>query len=185
MNWSGRSFRLKSLNQKCGFCMESALPKLIVIVGPTASGKTALGIEIAKRVNGEIISADSRLVFRGMDIGTAKPLRDSPLTMGEEEGVAGAGEPHLNLPLVRGGRVVLFREKPYMVEGIPHCGIDLVSPNEDYNVSQFKTYAEARIKDIVARGHVPILVGGTGLWVDAVVDNLSIPKVPPNPEIRT
>ena len=71
-----------------------------------------------------------------------------------------------------------------MVEGVPHWGVDLVEPNEDYNVSQFKTYAEARIKEIVGRGRTPIMVGGTGLWVDAVVDNLSIPEVPPNPAIR-
>ena len=164
--------------------MAPTLPKLIVIVGPTASGKTALGILLAKRFGsardpwrdpavihgrgGEVISADSRLVYRGMDIGTAKPER------GMSDGRS------FECPTIHD----LFRERPYMIEGVPHWGIDLVNPDEDFNVSQFKAYAEARIKDIVTRGKTPIMVGGTGLWIDAVVDNLSIPEVPPNPAIR-
>lgn len=71
-----------------------------------------------------------------------------------------------------------------MVDGVPHWGIDVADPDEDFNVSQFKAYAEARIAEIVKRGHLPIVVGGTGLWVDALVDNLSIPEVPPDPAIR-
>ena len=106
--------------------------KIIVIVGPTASGKTAVAVELAKRLNGEIISADSRTIFQGMDIGTAKP----------------------NL-LERGG--------------VPHFGFDLVRPDERFTVVDWKNYAKEKIAEILARGKQPIVVGGTGLYVDALV----------------
>lgn len=120
-------------------------PKILVIVGPTASGKTQLAIDLAKRYGGEILCVDSRTVYRGMDIGTAK-VQDR--------------------------------------QGILHWGIDLVNPDEEYSIAEFKTYAEKKIEEIFARGHLPILVGGTGLWVDVIVDNLDLPSVPPNPELR-
>lgn len=112
--------------------MERAEPPLIVIVGPTASGKTAVAIELAERLNGEIISADSRAIYKGMDIGTAKP------TEGERSRV-------------------------------PHWGLDLVEPDEKFTVADFKRYAESKIADIRARGKVPLLVGGSGLYIDAVI----------------
>lgn len=105
---------------------------LIVIVGPTASGKTALSIELAKACGGEIISADSRAIYKGMNIGTAKPTR-------AEQSV------------------------------VPHWGIDLVEPGVYFSVADFKDYANRRISEIRARGHVPFLVGGTGLYIDAVI----------------
>lgn len=147
-------------------------PKLVVIVGPTASGKTGLGIALAKQFNGEVISADSRQIYRDMNIGTAKPAGE--WVEADLEGMKG------NILSIFGGGARRFE-----VEGVPHWGIDVANPDEDFNVSQFKMYAEARIKDIVKRGKLPILVGGTGLWVDAVVDNLSLPEVPPNAKIRT
>ena len=104
----------------------------IVIVGPTASGKTGAAISLAKKIGGEIISADSRAIYKYMDIGTAKPSL-------EEQ------------------------------DGIPHFGIDLVEPGERFTVADFKEYTMARIKEIRERGHVPIIAGGTGLYVDAVV----------------
>ena len=106
--------------------------KIIVIVGPTASGKTAVAVELAKRLNGEIISADSRTIFQGMDIGTAKP------------------------DLIERG-------------GVPHFGFDLVQPNERFTVVDWKNYAKEKISEILARGRQPIVVGGTGLYVDALV----------------
>jgi tRNA dimethylallyltransferase len=105
---------------------------LVVVVGPTASGKTSLSIDIAKKFNGEIISADSRAIYKGMNIGTAKPT---------------------------------FEEQM----GIPHWGLDLVEPNERFTAADFKRYALNKIDEIRARGHLPILVGGTGLYVDAVL----------------
>lgn len=105
---------------------------LIVIVGPTASGKTGVAIEIAKKCNGEIICADSRTVYRGMNIGTAKP------TLEERQ-------------------------------GIPHWGLDLIDPDEKLTAYDFKKYAEVKINEIRARHRTPILVGGTGLYIDAVI----------------
>jgi len=108
------------------------MPPLVVIVGETGSGKTALGITLAKRFNGEIISADSRTVYRGMDIGTAKP------TMLERQ-------------------------------GIPHYGFDVVDPDEQFTAYDFQQLARSAIADIASRGKLPIMVGGTGLYVDAVL----------------
>jgi tRNA dimethylallyltransferase len=101
-------------------------------LGPTGSGKTSVSIKLAKALNGEIISADSRAVYKGMDVGTAKPSR-------EEQ------------------------------QGIPHFGIDLVEPSERFTVADWKKYAEQKIKEIQSRGHVPIIVGGTGLYIDALI----------------
>lgn len=105
---------------------------LIVIVGPTASGKTALAVTLAERFGGEIICADSRTVYRGMDIGTAKPSASDKAR-------------------------------------VPHWGIDLVDPDESFTAADFKQYAYQKICEIRARGRVPFLVGGSGLYVDAVV----------------
>lgn len=147
------------------------LQKLIVIVGPTASGKTALALELAKQFGGELISADSRTVYMGMNIGTAKP-----------EGVLrpianeyGTGPMDIKN---------LVTEQPIMVEDIPHWGLDLVAPDEEFTVSDFKKYCELKIAEINDRGSLPILVGGTGLYVRAVVDNLSLTETPPNETLR-
>lgn len=112
--------------------MRSVKNKILVIVGPTASGKTGLAISLAKKLDGEIISADSRAIYKGMDLGTAKPTTTE-------------------------------------MDGIPHWGIDLVDPDERFTVADFKNYADSAIADIQARGKQPILVGGSGLYVDAVI----------------
>ena len=106
--------------------------KVLVIAGPTATGKTRLSLKLAKQYNGEIISGDSQQVYRGLDIGTAK------ITIEE-------------------------------MEGIPHHGIDLIDYSESYNVKDFQTMARAAIEDISARGKLPILVGGTGFYLKAVL----------------
>jgi tRNA dimethylallyltransferase len=122
-------------------------PKVVAIVGPTASGKTTLGIALAKKFGGEIVSADSRQIYRGMDIGTAKPT---------------AVERHT----------------------IFHHLIDIKAPNEDYTVADYQRDAIAAINSIIARGKVPLLVGGTGLYVQALLENLDIPKTVADPELR-
>ncbi|RYX79546.1 tRNA dimethylallyltransferase [bacterium] len=125
--------------------INSKLP-LIVIQGPTASGKTKLAIELATLFNGEIICADSRTIYRHMDIGTAKPT--------------------------------LFERSL-----VPHWGLDIVNPGEYFSAADFQKYAIAKIHEIRARGHVPFLVGGSGLYIDAVVFNYTFaPRV--NPEQR-
>lgn len=105
---------------------------VIVIVGPTGSGKTGVAIKLAKRIGGEIISADSRAIYKYMDIGTAKPM------VSEQRQV-------------------------------PHFGLDLVEPGERFTVADWKAYAKQKIEEIRLRGHVPMVVGGTGLYVDALV----------------
>jgi tRNA dimethylallyltransferase len=106
--------------------------KLVAIVGPTASGKSGLALKIAQEFNGEIIAADSRTIYKGMDIGTAKPTK---------------------------------KERQL----VPHWGLDLVEPGQTYSAYQFKNYANKKIVDIQKRGKLPILVGGTGLYIDAVL----------------
>ena len=109
-----------------------ATVKLLAIVGPTASGKTALAIDMASRYDGEIICADSRTIYKGMDIGTAKPTP-------EERAL------------------------------VPHWGLDLVEPGVLFSAADFKRYAQDAIADIRSRGKLPIMVGGTGLYVDSVL----------------
>jgi tRNA dimethylallyltransferase len=121
--------------------------KIIVIVGPNASGKSDLALKIAKKVNGEIISADSRQVYRGMDIGTGKITRKEML-------------------------------------GVPHHLLDIASPKSDFNVSHFKKSAQKKIVEITKRGKVPIIVGGTGFWIDALIYDWPIPEVGPNRALR-
>lgn len=123
------------------------LPKIVVILGPTATGKSDLGVEIARLINGEVVSADSRQVYRGMDLGSGKITR---------------------------------RE----MRGVPHHLLDVCSPRRVYNVSDFKRDAERAIDDILSRGRVPILVGGTGFYIQSIVDGILIPEVPPNKKLR-
>ena len=106
--------------------------QLLTIVGPTASGKSDLALHVAKEFGGEIIAADSRTIYKGMDVGTAKP------TSTEQEIV-------------------------------PHWGLDLVEPGQRYSAYDFQTYAVAKIKDIQNRGKLPILAGGTGLYIDSLL----------------
>ena len=107
-------------------------PNVIVIAGPTASGKTKLSIELAKQINGEIISSDSMQIYKWMDIGTAKVTKEE-------------------------------------ADGIKHYLIDIVEPNERYTVSNFKKDAENAIEEILSKGKTPIVVGGTGLYIDSLI----------------
>ncbi len=119
--------------------------KLIVILGPTAAGKTDLSIKLAKKYNGEVVSADSRQIYKGMDIGTAKPLD---------------------------------------LQGVPHWMLDTKKPNQPYTVGEYKKEAIKIINKILKRGKLPILCGGTGLYIKSVVENLDIPKIKANPLLR-
>ena len=113
---------------------------IVVIAGPTAVGKSALGIELAKKLNGEIVSADSMQIYKAMDVGTAKVT--------EEE-----------------------------MEGIPHHLIDIVEPDVNFNVNDFKNMANEAIDDILSRGKLPIMVGGTGFYIQAVLKDVDFTEV--------
>ncbi len=123
------------------------LPYLTAIVGPTAVGKTALAIDLAQRWNGAIISADSRQIYRFMDIGTAKP------TLAERAAV-------------------------------PHYLIDICEPDEPFSLATYQDLAYTAISDVIERGHTPLLVGGTGQYLAAVLEGWRIPRVPPQPALR-
>ncbi len=124
-----------------------ALPPLIVIAGPTGAGKTRLGVALAKRLNGEVVSADSRYLYRGFDIGVAKPT------------VAERG-------------------------GIPHHLIDVVPADGEMSLATYHELAMRAIAEIHGRGRLPLLVGGTPLYLKAIVEGWHIPRVPPNPVFR-
>lgn len=137
--------------------MESAKQKLIVVLGPTATGKTKLAVALARRFDGEIISADSRQVFRGMDIGTGKDLAD--YYFDASEGQKTGKKAH-------SGRGDGGPRKPVRV---PYHLIDIISPKTPFNVQKYQKLAYKAIGEAAAAGHLPILAGGTGLYIDAVV----------------
>jgi tRNA dimethylallyltransferase len=120
---------------------------LLVLLGPTASGKTGLAIDIAQVFNGEIVGADSRQTYRHMDIGTAKPT-------------------------------------PQQLAAAPHHLIDVVTPDESLSLAQYQRLAYDTITHTHRRGALPLLVGGTGQYITAVIEGWSIPEVPPNPALR-
>lgn len=138
------TFQKIKINKVSAWSLEGEIvkPKLIVIVGPTASGKTDLAMKLAEKFNGEIVSADSQMIYKEMDIGTAKPPKNT------------------------------------------HHMVDLIKPNEEYNVALYKEKAIEVIDDIIRRGKQPFLVGGTGLYIKAVTDNLTFPKIENNKELR-
>ena len=123
------------------------LPKLIVIEGTNASGKSGLGVALARQFDGEIISADSRQVYRGMDLGSGKIT-------------------------------------PEETQGVPHHLLDVRNPGEFFSMADFQRLAYEAIDDILSRGKVPFLVGGTGLYVDAVADGYELSEKAPDPELR-
>jgi tRNA dimethylallyltransferase len=121
--------------------------KIIIILGPTASGKSDVAIKLAQKFDGEIISADSRQIYRGMDIGSGKVTK-------EEQKMA------------------------------VHHMLDVADPNEEFNISHFKKSVEKIIEDILKRGKLPIICGGTGFWINSIVDNVQLPEVKPDKELR-
>jgi tRNA dimethylallyltransferase len=123
------------------------LPKILVVLGPTSTGKSDLAVALALKYNGEIISADSRQVYKGMDLGTGKITKKE-------------------------------------MRGIPHYLLDVVKPNSIFNVAKYKIKAQKIIADILRRNKLPIICGGTGFYIDAVVNNITLPDVLPNPELR-
>ncbi len=123
------------------------MPGLVAIVGPTATGKSALALHLAETFHSEIINADSRQVYRHMDIGTAKP-------------------------------------PPEDLARVPHHLYNLIDPDEQFNLALYLESANAVVEDIQSRNKLPVLVGGSGLYVWGLLEGMSIPHVPPNPDLR-
>lgn len=122
-------------------------PKVIVIVGPTASGKSDCAIELAKRIDGEIVSADSMQIYREMNIGTAKVTTEE-------------------------------------MSGVKHYMINIVNPDEDFNVAMYKKMAEEALEEIVSKGKTPIIVGGTGLYINTLVNGIEFSEIDKDEEYR-
>jgi tRNA dimethylallyltransferase len=123
------------------------MKNVLVIVGPTASGKSDLAVKLAKKFNGEIISADSRQVYKGLNIGTGKITKKEML-------------------------------------GIPHHLLDVAEPKKSFDASQYKILAERAIENIESKNKLPIIVGGTGFYIDTLIGSISLPEVPPNKTLR-
>lgn len=123
------------------------LPKIIVVLGPTASGKSDLAVQLAKKFNGEVISADSRQVYKGMNLGSGKITKKE-------------------------------------MRGIPHYLLDVVSPKKIYSVAEYQKTAHKIIGEILGEHKLPIVAGGTGFYIQSIVDNISLPEVPPNQKLR-
>lgn len=122
-------------------------PKILVVLGPTATGKSDLAVKLALKYNGEVISADSRQVYKGLDIGTGKITKDE-------------------------------------MQGVHHWLLDVVSPVKTFSVADYKKLTEEKIKTILKRHKLPIIVGGTGFYIQSIVDNVILPEVPANIELR-
>ena len=144
--------------------------KIIVILGPTASGKSNLGVVLAREIGGEVISADSRQVYKGLDIGTGKVARDK---------------------IIRNAKSYKLKAKSYYHRGIPHHLLDVVSLRQltlhgaqGFTAAQFKILAEKKIEEIAQRKKVPIVVGGTGFYIDTLLGAVALPHVPPNQKLR-
>ena len=121
--------------------------KVIVIVGPTASGKTALSIELAKKINGEIVSCDSMQIYKKMNIGSAKPTQEE-------------------------------------MQGIKHYMIDIIEPDQRFSVAEYKKQAESAIEEILSKGKIPIVIGGTGLYADSLIYGIEYPEIEFDEEYR-
>jgi tRNA dimethylallyltransferase len=122
-------------------------PAILVILGPTASGKSDLAVTLAKKLNGEVVSADSRQVYKGLDIGTGKITKKE-------------------------------------MKGIPHYLLDVASPKDTFTVDLFQKHAYQVINNIISRGKLPIICGGTGFYIQSIVDGIILPNVPPNKILR-
>lgn len=126
---------------------KNPLPLVIVILGPTATGKSDLAVTLAKRLNGEVISADSRQVYRGLTLGTGKITKKE-------------------------------------MKGVPHHLLDVANPKKQFTVSDFVKMGEEAMTDILKRGKLPIICGGTGFYISALLGEVSMPEVPPNKKLR-
>ena len=144
--------------------------KLLIVCGPTATGKTALAIDLARRFNGELISADSRQVYRGMDIGTGKDIFRRSKIKDQRSKIKIENQ--------------TYELIPYDMDGIPLWMVDVVNPDEEFSVAHYQYLATCVIKDIRKRGKLPIIVGGTGLYITSLLSPIETSHIPQNKELR-
>ncbi|MEA3355352.1 MAG: tRNA (adenosine(37)-N6)-dimethylallyltransferase MiaA [Patescibacteria group bacterium] len=133
------------------------MKKLLIICGPTATGKTNLGLKLAKKFNGQLISADSRQVYKGMDIGTGKDLSKN---------------------------IKQHRDGHYLIKNIKLWGYDLVKPDQAFSLAHFVKFAKPRINKIHHQNQLPIIIGGTGFYLKAITENINTINIPPNQTLR-
>ena len=145
---------------------QTNMNKLLIICGPTATGKTSLGIKLARKFNGEIVSADSRQVYKGMDVATGKDL-----PVGSKYQVSS-----IKYQKIRAGY--------YLFEGIPVWMLDVVEPNQEFSVAQYIDLGQKVMVDIWRRKKAPIVVGGTGFYIKGLIDGIETLGVEPNWELR-
>jgi tRNA dimethylallyltransferase len=162
--------------------MSESKPKIIVIMGPTACGKSDVAIKLAKKFDGEIISADSRQIFKDMNIGTGKVERD-PIESKIQD-TRYEIQKTFNIQILKSKTEDSKNTKYFYSEGIRHHLIDIARPGQDFNVSHFKTLAEKKIEEILSRKKIPIICGGTNFWIDAITKNTKLPNVLPNVKLR-
>ncbi|MFA6393351.1 MAG: tRNA (adenosine(37)-N6)-dimethylallyltransferase MiaA [Patescibacteria group bacterium] len=136
------------------------MSKIVVILGPTSSGKTSLAVRLAHKFNGEIVSADSRQVYRGMDVGTGKDLKEYEIKVKSPE------------------------SKSQKTVKIPHHLIDVADPKKYFDLAKYQKLANKAIEDILKRGKLPIIAGGTGLYLQALIDGYNLPEVKPDKKLR-
>ncbi len=139
--------------------------KIIIVVGPTASGKSDLAIKIAEKFNGEIISADSRQVYTGLNIGSGKVSKDS-------------------IRNFQSNSKSKISNNQYYSSGIRHHLVDIISPKRQFTADDFRKLGQKAIDDILSRNKVPIITGGTGFYIDVLLGRMAVAEVPPNPKLR-
>ncbi len=160
--------------------MKSVKGKIIVILGPTATGKTKLAVRLSAKFSGEIVSADSRQVYRGMDVGTGKDIQEYTIEI-----------PNNKFPASPAGRQIpnknqnsKFKIQKFKSINIPYHLIDVVSPRQEFNLAKYQKLALRAVNDILTRGKLPIIVGGTGLYLQALVDGYALPQGKPDKKLR-
>ena len=146
------------------------MDKLLIICGPTATGKTKLALELAHEFNGELVSADSRQIYRGMDIGTGKDIQGKSKKNSEKRSVVWKSEK--------------YEVVPYDFDGVPGWMYDVIAPDEEFSVSHYHFLAGSVIEDIQKRNKLPILVGGTGLYIKSILEDLETIDIPQNTILR-
>jgi tRNA dimethylallyltransferase len=155
--------------------MQTKLPQIICVVGPTASGKSDLAVEIAKAMNGSILSCDSRQIYRGFDISSGKVKKDVYHNNDEDK-----TKPNFKSTPKNDDRT----HSEYYHKEVLHYGLDVAHPNKPWTAAQFKQYGQLAIEEILHNKKTPVLCGGTGHWIDSLVFNQAFPQAPPDFTLR-